>query len=159
MTTRAAPFKTAASEGVQPASITAFVGAIVFSVVLVVVVLGLGAAQVGLYSWDSVGGAKPSPNQLTTMAWLVMLSASVGGLAANRLARRVFRLSAPGPIWFSTVGVAVGAVPAAIWLVVHAAQTRPGWLRRRRPPLGGFWRCCRRPWSECWWSRSGRICG
>jgi hypothetical protein len=56
------------------------------------------------------------------MAWLVMLSAAVGGLAANRLTRRIFRLSAPGPIWFSTVGVAVGAVPASIWLVIHAAN-------------------------------------
>ncbi|WP_163510910.1 hypothetical protein [Fodinicola acaciae] len=121
MTTRAAPLKTAASEAVQPASIAALVTALVLSVLLIVV-LGLVAAEVGLYAWESVGGAKPSPNQLTTMAWLVLMSGGVGGLAANRLVRRVFRIGAPGPIWYSCAGVALGAVPAGIWLAIHAAN-------------------------------------
>jgi hypothetical protein len=121
MTTRAAPLKTAASEGVQPASITALVTALLLSV-LFVVVFGLVAAEVRLYGWESVGGAKPSPNQLTTMAWIVLMSGGTAGLLANRLARRVFHIPAPGPIWFSAIGVALGAVPAGIWLAIHAAS-------------------------------------
>lgn len=121
MTTRAAPLKTAVSEGVQPASITALVSAVLLSV-LFIVVFGLVAAEVRLYAWESVGSAKPSPNQLTTMAWIVLMSGGVAGLLANRVARRVFHLPAPGPIWFSCIGVALGAVPAGIWLAIHAAS-------------------------------------
>lgn len=99
------------------------IGLAVVLTVLLIVVFVLVAGALGMFSWQNVVGSQPSPNDLTVVAWLIIMAGAVAGLTTLRLTRRIFALAAPGPIAATALGMAIGGVPAGIWVSIYTSST------------------------------------